>query len=436
MSGARVLLDIFTRVTDEEAYSNLALKAGLKQVTDARERRRISAALYTALEHLSYIDYVIAGFARGKLNKTVRNILRIGVCEILFMNRLDSAVCNECVNLAREVGKSALSGYINGVLRSVCRAKESGNLPELPEKIDERLKIETGYPLWLVREYIDRFGEENASKILTASESGISLRAQSPFTGAQLEKYLDDNGIEYKRGDIDPNIYRLKVGFDITENELFLSGAITVQSEGSAAVCRACDVKQCMHVLDACAAPGGKSAYLASLTENNCHITACDLHEHRCELIKKTFSRLNVTCADVKCIDNSCPNNEFPGKFDVVLCDVPCTGLGVLGKPDARYRRDANARESISKLQFAIISACSEYVKVGGTLIYSTCTVSYEENERVTGEFLSKDPRFCLDGGLKEVFPKRAEAESGMIHLLPGIDGTEGFFIARFKRKG
>lgn len=414
MTKERRALEIFTEIVNEGAYANIALKV----VQSDRDGRFIRALVYTSLEHLAHIDYILAAYARGRVNRQIRNILRLGVCQILFMSRPDSAVCNECVTLAREIGKGALSGYVNGVLRALARDKADEKLPPLPSAADERLSIESGYPLWLVREYIERFGEDDARKTLFFCDNSTAVRAQYPFTADELKKYLDESGITYRRGRLDENVFHVD-GAGITETELFTEGKITIQSESSCVVCRSCGDMHGKKLLDACCAPGGKSAYIFSLSEGKCDITSCELHEHRKALTEATFARLNVK-AEVICADMTEKHEEFREAFDVVLCDAPCSGLGVVGKPDARYRRDAGDVEEIAKVQHDILSACADYVKRGGMLVYSTCTVSRRENEAQTESFLRERDDF-------ELIDER--------RIMPHTDGTDGFYIARFGRK-
>lgn len=438
MTEMRYALEVLSDITINDAYANIALKNELKNVKDERVKRFVSALVYTTLEHMSYIDYVSENFIKGKTKKVIQNIIRLGVCQIFFMQRPQSAVCNECVLLCKQIGKAPLSGFVNAVLRNIIRAKESGTLPDLPQNTAMRLNIETGYPMWFVCEYLERFGEARCEAILKAKDAGTSIRAQSPFTVQQLEDYLTCNGAEFEKGRLDSNIYRIKSGINIAQNELFTSGKITIQSESSALVCRVCNVKDGMNFLDACCAPGGKSAYIASLCENKCNITACEVHHHRAELIKNTFLRLNVTCADVMCMDMTVKNESFCGEFDVVLCDVPCSGLGVMGKPDVRLRRDTNDVEAIARLQKSIFYTCAEYVKVGGALVYSTCTVSKRENEDVINDFLKTHSEFTYDENLKDLLPEQLKerCKNGSVFLLPDTDKTDGFFIARLiKRK-
>lgn len=434
MSVERAALEIFNEIVYDEAYANLALNRAQDKIPQ-ESMAYVRALIYTALEHLRHIDYIAMHFAKGRQNKAIKSIIRLGVCQIVFMKRQNSAVCNEYVKLTKEIGKGALSGYVNGVLRSVSRAAEGGELPKLPKDKAEALSIETGYPKWLVEEYIKRFGEVKTRDILTYRDDRITVRAQYPYTRDELEEWCRLKGVEYERGRICEDMLKLSNAPDITKDDLFLSGKLTIQSESSAVVCMACDIKKGMRILDACAAPGGKSAYMASIAENCCEIVACELHEHRKVLMDNTFNRLNIACAQTETCDMTIPTDKFNNSFDVVLCDVPCSGLGVLGKPDARYRKDAEAVDAIAQTQGDILNNCSKYVKPGGSLIYSTCTVSIRENEEVIRSFLAQHEDFQLDMGLSELLPIEGDrADRGMFHILPDRDGMDAFFIAKLRK--
>ena len=436
MSTARIALDVLCAVTYDDAYANLALDKALSHTKNAHDERFVRALVYTALEHLAHIDYVTEHYVKGRQHRVIKNILRLGVCQILFMQRPKSAVCNECVSLTREVGKAPLAGYVNAVLRNICKCAEENELPGLPRNITERLHVETGYPMWLISEYTERFGAERAEAILKYTDSTQSVRVQYPFDADSFEKYCSENGVNFEKNTDDENVFRISGFHKITDSELFLSGKITLQSAASAMVCRLCDVKPHMRILDACAAPGGKSAYLASLTKGECEITACELHEHRRLLTEKTFERLHVSCAKAYTRDMTVKNPDWEGLFDVVLCDVPCSGLGVTGKPDARYRKDANSVSEITKTQWEILHTCADYVKVGGSLIYSTCTASFSENERIIERFLSKHKEFLPDSRMGVNISSRIQnrCKDGMLHILPDTDGTDGFFASKMVR--
>ncbi|MDO4568097.1 MAG: 16S rRNA (cytosine(967)-C(5))-methyltransferase RsmB, partial [Clostridia bacterium] len=395
---------------------------------------RASALVYETLDRLIFIDYCIDRFARGKVSPQIRGILRLGICEAWFMDTPVSAACNESVRLAEEIGKGALKGYVNGVMRAVCRAgMEAIRLPDEP---CERLSVKYSYPLWLVEQYVGLYGAEFAEAMLAYRPHGMTIRPHRPFTAEELESWLDGEGIEYSRGDLVPDAFRLERGFDVSGNALFNAGSITVQSESAMLVCRACLVQPHMTVLDACCAPGGKTAYLSMLMGGSGTIDAWELHEHRAALTRATLARLNVTNARVTVRDATQRHDDSLDKYDVALVDAPCSGLGVLGKPDIRYAKQSGAPEELARTQYALLDRCCGYVKPGGALVYSTCTIQKRENEDVVDAFLASHPNFTADG-LCEALPSRLapRVRNSTLQLFPHLDNTEGFFIARLIRK-
>lgn len=428
MSVRRRALDALNDITWRGAYANLRLKeaeAGL----DQRDAKWVAAAVYTAIENLSRLDGAIDGSARGKLDKTVRGILRLGLTEAFFMNTPASAACNESVKLAKETGKGALSGYVNAVMR----AATAKGLPELTGSFAEKLGAEFGYPVWLVEEYASLYGEAFARAIVSYRPTGMTIRAQRPYTATELERELVTRKTAYERGKLDPEAFRVG-GFDVVNDPLFCSGRIAVQSESAMLVCRAVMPYPGIRVLDACSAPGGKSAYMASIS-GDCSLTCLDVHPHRVELIRKTLERLHVERAELKTADASVYDEALDSSFDAVLVDAPCSGFGVTGKPDARQRRTSDDVDALCGIQSRLLEACSRYVRPGGALVYSTCTVSQRENGCVLERFLDAHPGFSP--GRTDWLPEalRDRASGGGIQLFPNTDGTEGFFIARLERK-
>ena len=434
MTLRRTALETLMEITDKGAYANLALKHALSGLEE-RDAKWVSAAVYTTLDHLLYIDHIIAAYAKGRLKPEIRGILRLGVCQVLYMDVPDSAACNESVKLAKEVGKGALSGFVNGVMRNICRNRD--NLPPLPTEPLKRLSLQYSYPEYMVREYLGLYGEGFTEAMLSAAEGrDMTVRAQYPYTSELLEKELNQRGTEYTRGQLCADAFHLAKGMDISREPLFTAGKITVQSESAMLVCSALEAEPGMKILDTCAAPGGKSACIASMTENKADIDAWELHPHRAELMWRTFERLGVK-GNVFVKDASVHYPEYDGVYDRVLIDAPCSGLGVPGKPDARYAKNDEIIENIANIQSNILDSCASYVKIGGTLLYATCTISERENQRQINAFLKRHPEF-EPGSLEGVIPKAMwrRIEGGcMLQLFPHLDGTEGFFIAKLVRR-
>lgn len=433
MSVRRIALEAFINITDKGAYTNIALKKALAGINE-RDAKWVSALVEGAQENLYYIDYVLSHYIKGRQKPQIKAILRLGAQELIFMRTPREASCNEAVLLTKEIGKQALSGYVNAVMRNISRNID--NLPALPEDFVKRLSIQHSWPEWVITKWIEAYGETEALQLLQYKHHGMSIRAQYPFSSKELEDSLDSEVIKYTAGKYDGNCIKLERGFNLENSRLFKEGKITVQSEAAMLCCRACGIKNGMNVLDACAAPGGKSAYIYSLLNGGVNVAAWELHAHRKTLIDNTFKRLNVK-AQVCCRDAGIYDKQYDSAFDVVLLDVPCSGLGVASsKADIRLNKTEGDIKSLVNIQQKLLETCSRYVKPGGALIYTSCTINHDENEGQIQRFLSGHSEFsesdlsmCLNRDIKGL-------NGGMVQLLPHIHGIEGFFIARLIKVG
>lgn len=428
----RVALDALLDITERGAYANLRLKEAVSSLCE-RDARWVSAAVYTTLDHLLYLDFLLEHFAKGRLQPPTRGVLRLGLSQALFMDVPESAACNESVELCKQIGKAKLSGYVNGVMRTILRSRE--NLPPLPKEPVARMSIQYSWPRWLVEEYAAQYGEAFTQALLSARDTGMTLRAQHPFTTAELENSLQERGLAFYRGKLDVNALRLEKGLDVARDPLFLEGKATVQSESAMLVCRLVGPKPGMRILDACAAPGGKTAFLSHLTQGQVHIDAWELHPHRLALMERTLERLHVKNASLQLKDASVYDPSLADSYDAVLIDAPCSGLGVFGKPDARYAKSDAIIEGLVQAQRAILNACAAYVRPGGALVYATCTLSRRENEAQIQAFLAAHGEF-RPGDMKALpLALQERAKRGMVQLFPHLDDTEGFFMARLEKR-
>ncbi len=422
MNARRQALAALCDVTDRGAYANLVVKQLHAQLPE-REAKLAAALVYHTLDHLLTIDYYLSHFVTGRQKPQIRGILRIGVCELLFLSTPAHAAVSESVALTREIGKPALSGFVNAVLRNIDRSRDS--LPPFPSKPIARLSIQYSYPEWIVSQWVETYGEAQTEALLSRPESPMELRAQFPFTRDELVHALP---VPCSVNRWDENSIRLAHGFDVASFPPFLEGRCAVMGESAMLACRALGDQSGRRVLDACAAPGGKSAYLASLTQNRIDLTCFELHPHRRELLDKTLARLHVE-AETYEKDAAEFDPEFESAFDAVLIDAPCSGLGLLGdKPDIRYSKSDSDVAALVKIQKRILGACARYVHPGGILVYATCTICRRENEAQIDSFLQSHPEF-----LPEEIPIPIEND-GSIQLLPQIHGTDGFFISRMRR--
>lgn len=411
MTGRRAAYETLLSIIEDGAYANLALKNAVDRVATG-DVAALYATVYTALEHRAYLEYVLSHYCKRQ-KKAVRTVLLLGATELLYLHTPSHAAINEAVSLCRSIGKSPSAGVVNAVLRRLDRERDA--LPPLPSDPVDRLMIQYGYPEWVVREWTDAYGYEQAEAMMKTRPTRMQIRAQYPLATEEL--LLRYPGSE--RGKLDPNCLYLSEGIHLEQDDFWKAGRISVQNEGAMLICRGLGNVRGLRVLDACAAPGGKSAYLASLSENDVRLVAWELHPHRKELMDAAFRRLHVP-AETDCRDATVFYPDMVDAFDAVLLDVPCTGLGLLGdKPDLRYRKAESDRDAIVAVQKNILEVCSRYVKPKGTLVYATCTISRDENERQTASFLQAHPDFVL-------LTER--------QYLPQTDGIDGFYYAAMKR--
>ena len=408
----RAALETLVRILEDGAYANLALKESASAV-DPKDVPFLYALVNETIARAAYLDYVFAHFCRRQ-KRAVRNILRMAGTELLFLDTPAHAAIDEAVKLCRSIGKKDNCGLLNAVLRRLDRERDA--LPPLPEDPVERLSIFYGVPAFLAAEWIETYGEAETEALLSHPPLGTVVRAQYSFTTDELRAALPAASVPCS---LDPNGLRLSEGFDLAHSPLFTSGKLAVQGEGAMLICRALGDVHEKTVLDACAAPGGKSAYIASLSENTAKITAWELHPHRKELMDRTFARLGVS-ANTECRDAAVFDPVFEDVFDAVLLDVPCSGFGLLSeKPDVRLHKDENAVSALTETQDAILEVCCRYVKPQGVLVYATCTISRRENGERVHAFLADHPAFVLEEERQ---------------LLPTRDDTDGFYFARMRR--
>jgi 16S rRNA (cytosine967-C5)-methyltransferase len=389
MNARRAALSALIDIAEEGAYANLRL-AELNRDISGKDRAFICAAVYTALDHLYYIDVCLITLAKRQ-KRVVRNLLRLAAAEILYMRTPARAAVNEYVSLSREVGKAASCDLVNAVLRRLAMMAERNELPSLPSEAVEGLSMEFSCPRWIISEWIKTFGINTTREILSSKQTGLTLRAQQPFTTKELFDALNAEACVCTHGEHVTDALHVERGFSLAAHPLFISGKMTAQGEGSMAACHALGALSGKRVLDACAAPGGKSAYLYSLAHGDIDLTAWELHPHRAELTQRTFERLKVR-AKIECRDAGVFDAAYEGAFDAVLLDVPCTGF--LSARD-NYKTEADAK-ALAGLQHKILSVCSAYVKTGGILLYSTCTLSKIENGEQVRRFLMENPFFAL----------------------------------------
>lgn len=403
----------------EGAYPNLALSPELSGLSE-NDRRFVTSLVYTVTDNLGAIDALLGARVSKPVRPKVRCVLRMGVCQMVFMNVPESAACDESVKLVKAIGKAGLAPFVNGVLRSVARE-------------EPRRESQNSAPEWLEAMWESEYGAETARALINRKPDDFivirdnALRIdKAGFHAAALKR-----GWASEPGGLGPGAYKLKNAAGITEDELFKSGKIAIQGEASQWACRVLDAREGYRVLDACAAPGGKTACIAAQMRNVGEIVAWDKHAHRVRLVEKTMERLGVTCVTARARDSMEFLPEYERAFDAVLVDAPCSGLGVC-KPGLWQSKRPEDIEALSALQTRLLNVCSRYVKSGGALVYATCTVSRRENDLVADRFDAEHGDFT-PSALGRFLPNNPDC-GGRVQLLPHVHGTDGFFVAKWLR--
>lgn len=430
-SARMAAFNVLYKTEYEKAYLNIALKEELSTSSlDERDMRLASALVYGCVRYKLRLDYVIGLFSAVKLKKLspkVRMILHLGIYQLLFMEKIPaSAAVNECVKICEKLAYKS-KGFVNGVLRSIIREKETINYPA-------DWSVVYSYPEELIGYFKGEF--KNTEEILCElnREREITVRVNGSVTTTEkLKADLDAVGIRAKNT---PLSNALAIGgADITNLDLYKSGAFAVQGLSSILAVDVLDAKEGETVLDMCAAPGGKTCYIAEKVGDTGKVFAFDIHEHKCDLILKNAKRMGFSNVSAKAWDSSAKDDLLVLSADRVLCDVPCMGLGIISKkPDIKYSFTKEGLEELTQLQLKILKTCSAYVKKGGYLVYSTCSMGKKENTDNINKFLA-------DGGFETVsieryIPDELSCETlkeGYINVMPK-GSFDGFFICKMKR--
>ncbi len=424
------------------SYSNIALKKALKQngAMPVRNRAFVTETVNGTLRNIIYIDYVINSFSKThttKMKPYVLAVLRSAVYQIIFMDVPKSAAINESVKLIKNRGLSGLSGFANAVLRKIA---ENYKTVDLPEDTAENISVEYSHPLWLVKMWLSYYGEDFTRELCKSNcgKPAVTICLNTLKTDMKgLCQSLEKDGVEYQKAYYLKNSIRISKISDIASLEAFKKGYFHVQDESSSLAVNVLSPKEGEKILDVCASPGGKSVLIAEMMNNKGIVVSRDIFDHRLELIKDSASRLGIDIIQTQNHDATVFNPKDVEKYDRVIVDAPCSGFGLMRKKaDIRLKKDGNDIDSLIKLQRDIFSAVWQYVKKGGVLVYSTCTVSKKENQNNVKWFLENFP-FEAEN-IQNYLPdniKAPESENGFIQLFTNVHGTDGFFIARLKRK-
>lgn len=436
ITARQTAFSILLKIEKDKAYSNIALDSAVRELSlDSTDCAFISRLVYGVTERKITLDYVISQFLNQpikKLKAEVLVILRLGTYQILYMDKIpDSAAVNESVSLAKNNKSSYASGVVNAVLRKVSLEKENV-FKSLSG--DERLSILYSAPIDLVRFLMHHYNEENAEEILKSAlnKKEITIRVNTlKTTQNELIEILEKENISTEKTSLkDALIINTKGA--VYELDAYKKGLFYVEDVSSQICVKELGLKENYKLIDICSAPGGKSFTASQYMNNTGEIYSCDIHEHRVELIKSGAKRLGIENIIPTVNDATIFNEDFINA-DCVLCDVPCSGLGIIGKkPEIKYKSLDEIKELIP-IQKEILSTASKYVKKGGTLVYSTCSINPNENRKICDWFLKENEDFYSVKVSPET--ERCIDEGDYLTLLPHINNCDGFFIAKFIKK-
>ena len=446
----KLALEILYKIDKEGAYSNIVLNEMLnknKNNLNKKDIGLISEIVYGVTTWKLTLDEIIKNHSSVKIKKIspwILNILRMSIYQIVFLDKIPkSAAVNEGVNLAKRYGNKGSIGFTNAVLRKIDK-KDYEDLFEIKDK-KEMISKTTSMPIWIIEEFIkEGLTYEQIKEICRNSNKrpNISIRVNKLKTTKErlIEKLKAKNIDVTEKSELDDFII-LNKAKDIENMEEFKQGLFTVQDEAAGLTALILNPKENEEVLDACSSPGGKTTYMAEIMKNKGKIEALDIHEHRTKLVEDAANRLGINIIKVHLQDATKFNKEYEEKFDKILLDVPCLGIGVLKrKPDIKWQRKVEDIKKITKIQTEILNTCSSYLKKGGELVYSTCSIFKSENQDIINKFVEENENFKIQ---EIILPKHAENIKNYFEKFI-IDRkflqvyqnqkTDGFFICKLLR--
>jgi 16S rRNA (cytosine967-C5)-methyltransferase len=438
--GVRGLaVKILNRIERTDAYLDKLLDHEMKNSElNGPDKALLYEIVHGVTRWMGRLDWILNGFYKGQFSKAIPNLkngLRVALYQILFLDRIpDHAAVNEAVEFVKKLQGQKSADLTNAILRNIIRSKSAIRYPDPNEDLIGYLSAYFSHPSWMVKRYVERFGAEETEKLLIANNEKpyLTLRINAiKTTESEFKSLVDSVNLKYKPGKFLNEFVQLQNLTNITAWDYYSKGYFNIQDESAGLACRLLGVEPGMRVLDICAAPGGKTAYLASLMNNVGEIVALDKYEARLKLLKANNVRLGLTCVTTVESDALDYNSE---PFDRVLADVPCSGTGTLSKkPDIKWKRDIFDLKKMTASQIKLLEKAASLVKPGGAVVYSTCSIEPEENFEIVKQFLNKHPNFKLESA-KEKFNDEVIDENGCIQTLPQRHQMDGAFAAKLVR--
>ncbi|WP_048602552.1 16S rRNA (cytosine(967)-C(5))-methyltransferase RsmB [Rubeoparvulum massiliense] len=442
------VLQTLNRVDEGEAYANLESHAVLEHASlSSRDAGLYTELVYGTIQRQNTLDYYIQQFVVAKqwrkMESWVRNLVRMSIYQLQYLNKIPAhAVINEAVELAKRYGHPGTASFVNAVLRNVTRHPERLAIPDTLPK-SERIALETSHPTWMIECWLEQYGEAETYRIAEANLRRAHQHVRVNLlrtTREEVATQLEQEGFTVEPSPYLPEGLRILRGGSVARSTSFRQGYCTIQDENAMLVAQLLQPLPGSKVLDACAAPGGKTGHLAELMENRGEVIAVDLHPHKRQLIAEQMERLQLTIVQPHAGDVRTMLKELDQTFDFILLDAPCSGLGVLRrKPEIKWRKQEEEILQLAQLQLELLEAVANYLKPGGFLVYSTCTIMPQENEAVVAQFLNSHENFKGVPPTSMVFkdlPACSDAKLGSLLVLPYLTDGDGFFMARIQRRG
>ena len=437
----KVALTILHQVAADGAYSNIALNNRLKQAQlSALDKGLVTELVYGTLRHQGTLDYILSLFLTKPLNKLplwILLILRMGLYQLRYMDKIpDSAAINESVKLAKKYGHQGTAGLVNGTLRNIVRNPEKIIFPDPEKSAAEYISAYYSHPLWLVERWLAEYGFEDTVALCRYNNeaSGVSLRCNTlKISPNELLDCLQENGAEAVRGNFADEAVLLENIKKSKLSQLIADGLVYPQHQSSMLPALALSPTEGSRVIDACAAPGGKTTHLAQLMNNKGEIRAFDVFEHKVKLIDDNCRRLGIDIVKTSVADSRKLPAELDDWADFALVDAPCSGLGVLRiRPDARWQKTPDTIKEMADIAHDILNCVAKKVKVGGYILFSTCTIAHEENQDTADKFLAEHPNYKAVPIVD--MPNMIYENSPFWQILPQKHGIDGFYLAKFQR--
>ena len=389
------------------------------------------------VKHKLTLDFFVENLSLRpvkKISPPIKNILRTALYELEYLRTPDYAVINSYVDITKKYEKTS-SGFVNAVLRNFGRKRKEIHIADIKENPVKHISIKYSHPAWLVEKWIQEYGIEETIKICEFNNKTpvLSIRINSlKADKLQIINLFRENNVEFTESKVSDECLILKNTGNIKNIPGYHEGLWIVQGESSSLVPKALNPQRNEHILDLCAAPGGKTSHIAALMENSGEVTAVDINEKRIKRIEENLERLGITC--VKTVVSDASEYKNQKLFDKILIDAPCSNTGVFGKrPDARWKRTPEDIKSLTELQLKILQNASKLLKTDGIIVYSTCSIEPEENSQLIEKFLSENKDFQKEE-IKEINIAPEKTQPGIIQILQSRHNIDGFFIAKIKK--